>query len=213
MPSRWPSSRSPRPPAGLSVRLVVQPATGGPERPATELDLAVELVNTVWVLASPPDRLTDIGVYRAALHRVGEGELADGLGPRDLGPLRDLRERLRPVFDAHTPEEAAALVNVLLSEADAVPQLVSEPAGGDIALAWGVGRRGFDALAARLSGALATHIATSGISRLGICAAPPCNCVFVDRTRPRTRKYCCDRCNDRAAAAAYYKRNHPAAGS
>jgi len=40
-----------------------------------------------------------------------------------------------------------------------------------------------------------------------LCAAP-CDCVFVDRTGPRARKYCCDQCNDRAAAAAYYKRNH-----
>lgn len=175
-----------------------------------DLALAVELVNTVWVLSSPPDRLTDIGVYRAVLDRAGETQLADALAPRDLGTLRDLRERLRPVFHAHKPERAAALVNALLREADAVPQLVSDPPGEHITLAWGAGRHGYDALATRLLGALATHIATNGTDRLGICAAAPCDCVFVDRTRPKTRKYCCDQCNDRAAAAAYYKRNHPA---
>ncbi len=176
-----------------------------------DLDLAIELVNTVWVLVSPPDRLTDIAFYRATLIRAGEAQLADDLAPSDLGRLRSLRERLRAVFHAATAQDAAALVNALLREADAVPQLVSN-ADGVMTLTWGAGRRGYDALAARLPGALATHIARYRMRRLGVCAADPCDCVFVDRTKPGIRKYCCDQCNDRAAAAVYYKRNRRATG-
>jgi predicted RNA-binding Zn ribbon-like protein len=170
-----------------------------------DLDLAVELVNTVWVLSDPPDALTSTDVYSHILVSAGEGKLAAELARSDLGRLRVLRERLRPVFHAQTAQEAAALVNSLLREAQAVPQLTVTPTGR-LALAWGANRRGVDALAARLAGALATHIASHGLSRLGICSAAPCTCVFVDHTRPRTRKYCCDQCNDRAAAAAYYRR-------
>jgi predicted RNA-binding Zn ribbon-like protein len=173
-----------------------------------DLDLVVELVNTVWVLTDPPDSLTSIDVYRDILVGAGERQLAQDLTASDLGALRALRERLRAVFHAQTAQEAATLVNALLQEHAVTPQLVVGQEG-DVALAWGTGRRGFDALAARLPAALATHLATHGLGRLGICQAAPCTCVFVDRTRPGTRKYCCDQCNDRAAAAAYYQRKRP----
>lgn len=176
----------------------------------TDLDLAVELVNTVYALGNPPDRLTSTEVYQDILIRAGESQLASGLVREDLGALRSLRERLRAVFWEQDGQEAASLVNTLLREAQAVPQLTCGQ-GGNISLAWAPGQRGYDALTVRLAGALATHIARHGLRRLGICSAAPCTCVFVDRTRPGTRKYCCDQCNDRAAAAAYYQRKHPAA--
>jgi predicted RNA-binding Zn ribbon-like protein len=174
----------------------------------SDLDLVVELVNTVWVLADPPDSLTATSVYRDILIEAGESQLADDLAASDLGRLRALRERLRAVFHAQTPQEAADLVNTLLREKAVIPGLIAGQEG-DISLAWDAGRRGYDAIAARLPAALATHLATHGLRRLGICQAAPCTCVFVDRTRPGTRKYCCDQCNDRAAAAAYYRRNRP----
>src|SRR5919198_1084158 len=174
----------------------------------SDLDLVVELVNTVWVLTDPPDSLTDTSVYGDILIGAGQTQLADQLATSDLGRLRTLRERLRAVFHADTAQEAAALINTLLRENAVIPQLVAGQ-DGDLSLAWDAGRRGYDALAARLPAALATHLATHGLGRLGICRAAPCTCVFVDRTRPGTRKYCCDQCNDRAAAAAYYRRNRP----
>jgi predicted RNA-binding Zn ribbon-like protein len=174
----------------------------------TDLDLVVELINTVWVLADPPDSLSDTSVYRDILIDAGETHLADELASSDLGRLRALREQLRAVFHADTAQEAATLVSSLLQENAVVPQLASGH-DGNLSLTWAARRRGYDALAARLPAALATHLATHGLTRLGICAAPPCTCVFVDRTRPGTRKYCCDQCNDRAAAAAYYRRNRP----
>jgi predicted RNA-binding Zn ribbon-like protein len=179
------------------------------DRWVNDLDFAVELVNTVYALDDPPDALTSTGVYRDILAGAGESQLAGELEDSDLGRLRVLRERLRAVFQAQAAEQAAALVNALLREAAAVPQLAPGPAG-TLRLTWGSGRHGYDALAARLPGALASQIAAHGISRLGICAGAPCTCVFVDRTRPGTRKYCCDQCNDRVAAAAYYHRRRPA---
>jgi predicted RNA-binding Zn ribbon-like protein len=71
---------------------------------------------------------------------------------------------------------------------------------------WGAGQQGMTALRARLLAALATHVIRHGAARLGTCQAAPCNCVYVDRSRARTRRYCCDQCNDRAAAAAYRSR-------
>ena len=173
--------------------------------PVDDLDLAVSLVNTVYALAEPSDRLTDVAFYRAELDRFGHPVLAAQLCPSDLEPLRVLRERLRGVFHAPTTVHAAQLLNCLVREANAVPQLVVGD-GGEVGLVWCSGRYGYSALAARLPGALLTFVAEKGIGRLGVCAAPPCHCVFVDRTRPGNRRFCCDACNDRVAAAAYRDR-------
>ena len=53
---------------------------------------------------------------------------------------------------------------------------------------------------------MAGFVADHGLSGCGICGSDPCRCVFVDRTRAGTRKYCCDYCNDRLAARAYRRR-------
>ena len=45
-------------------------------------------------------------------------------------------------------------------------------------------------------------IRAHGWDRFGICDALPCRCVFVDRSRNRSRRYCCDLCADRATQAA-----------
>ena len=178
--------------------------------PANDLDIAVELINTVYLLADPPDRLTSTAVFQGILSGLGQEDVARALREEDLEALRALRERLRAVFLARTPEEATALLNALLREAAALPQLVPDVAGG-LVLRVDAGLSGVAALAARLPMALAAQVAAHGIGRLGICGAAPCECVFVDRTRAGTRRYCCDGCNDRAAAAAYRRRKRPAA--
>ena len=70
----------------------------------------------------------------------------------------------------------------------------------------GVGLHGIAALEARLPAAVAGFVAEHGTKRLGVCGSDPCRCVFVDRTRAGTRKYCCSYCNDRFAARAYRRR-------
>src|SRR5205807_8314050 len=122
-----------------------------------DLDIAVELVNTEYFLADPPDRLTSAAAFREILEDLGHADLASQLQAGDLGRLRRLRERLWPVFAATTAAAAAALLNPMLREALAAPQLVEEPPG-----AWrlrvGADRRGIEALEARLPAALAAQV-------------------------------------------------------
>jgi predicted RNA-binding Zn ribbon-like protein len=169
-----------------------------------DLDLAVELINTYWVLASPPDRLTDVGVYQGILADADEDTIAGQLRPDDLAELRALRTQLEPVFTAGSVEAAVAVLNPMLRDAAVTAQLA---AGHDTAR-WdpAAGQQGMAALRTRLLTALAVHLVRHGTARLGVCQAAPCNCVYVDRSRTRTRRYCCDQCNDRAAAAAYRRR-------
>lgn len=169
-----------------------------------DLDLAVELVNTYWILGSPPDRLTDVAAYQRILAEAGEDTLAGQLSPGDLAELRALRAQLKPVFAASTIEAAALTLDPLLRSA-AVPARLAT-GDGTARWDWGAGEQGMAALRARLLTALADHLIRHGTARLGICQADPCDCVYVDRSRARTRRYCCDQCNNRAAAAAYRRR-------
>lgn len=169
-----------------------------------DLDLAVELVNTVYVLAEPQDRLTDIEVFQRILRDAGLSGLAGQLTSADLPDLRALRDAIAPVFAASDRAAAAAALNPLLAAARAVPQLSL----AEGALTWSLEPAGGGSAAVRglLLGALAAQLVAHGTDRTGVCQASPCTCVFVDRSRARTRRFCCDQCNDRSAAAAYRRR-------
>ncbi len=100
-------------------------------------------------------------------------------------------------------------MNALLSEHATAARLSHEGDGAIRTDPAGL-THGYEALAARPVAARADHLVAHGTRRLGVCAAAPCDCVFADRTRPGTRKYCCDTCNDRVAAAAHYRRRRTA---
>ncbi len=122
--------------------------------PASDLDLAVLLVNSLDLLEDPADRLTDLAWFREVTAEVGRDDVAVALIPADLAELRQLRESLRAVFQAMSPDEAASMLNPMLLRAAAVPQLVVS--AGQIRLEVAPGKRGLAALAARLPAALAS---------------------------------------------------------
>jgi predicted RNA-binding Zn ribbon-like protein len=178
-----------------------------------DVDLAVDLVNTLWVVADPPERLTSTDAVREIARARAAGTVATELRDDDLAALLRLREEVRPVFGAADVAEATARINTLVEELPLAPRLVVEAGSGRGAthgtVGWDLsaGLHGVDALRARIAGALAGQVERSGTQRIGVCAAAPCTCVYVDRSRARTRRYCCDQCNDRAAAAAYRRRH------
>lgn len=178
----------------------------GTDRTDHDLDLAVELVNTYWVLASPPDRLTDVGAYQGILSEAGDDALAGQLRPDDLAGLRTLRDEIKPVFATKSAAAAVGILDPLLRDA-AIPARLALNDGA-ARWQWDAGQQGLPALRARLLTALAAHLIRNGTARIGTCQASPCTCVYVDRSRARTRRYCCDQCNDRAAAAAYRRRKN-----
>jgi predicted RNA-binding Zn ribbon-like protein len=179
-------------------------------KPVADLDLALLLVNSLDLLEDPADRLHDLTWLRSAYASVGHRVLANQLRSSDVVPLRSLRDGLRPAFTDDDPKAVAHALNPLLAAAPA-PVLVQAPDEPDrLRFAAGHGLTGYAALAARLPAAVAAHLAANGVGRLGSCAADPCRCVFVDRSRAGTRRFCCDYCNDRAAARAYRRRrSHP----
>jgi predicted RNA-binding Zn ribbon-like protein len=174
-------------------------------RERDSIALAVALANTWDVLNDPPEHLDDIQMLRLILRAFGLEAEAERAKEGDLAPLRAMRDRLRKAFGANGEAAAVEELNSLAREAGAIPQL--ERKNGGWTFRYGVGRRSLvDELAGRSSVALLGVIEEGGWRRFGRCAASPCCCVFVDRSRNRSRRYCCHWCADRATQAAARRR-------
>src|SRR5688500_4222283 len=102
-------------PAGYPQDWLVDPES------ASDVELALLLVNSHDLLEDPPDRLVDLAWLTQVFNRVGYGDLAAALTARDLPRLRRLRDALRVVFETDDDAVAADVLNPLLEEARAVP--------------------------------------------------------------------------------------------
>jgi predicted RNA-binding Zn ribbon-like protein len=166
------------------------------------VELGVYLLNTWDELEEPPEHLRDVEALRGFLDRRGFGAEAKGVGPGELTAVRALRGRLRSAFEAPDEETAVHHLNEVLGESRAVLQLEGA------LRAWRFRFAGplLDVLAATTAWSLLEGIRVDGWDRFGRCAAAPCCCVFVDRSRNRSRRYCSELCADRAAQAAHRRR-------
>jgi predicted RNA-binding Zn ribbon-like protein len=53
---------------------------------------------------------------------------------------------------------------------------------------------------------MATVLGSEYADRLGVCAAPACDRVFVDVSRNGTKRFCTEACQSRVKAAAHRAR-------
>ena len=169
------------------------------------IELAVDLVNTLGAY-SGTEELTEPSGLQSFLedHRVVRASRA---GRKDLEQIRELRAQLRRVFEAREQTEAAAILNRLLSEAGARPELTNHDGEG-----WHLHYTPRETpiaprVAAEAAMALSVVIAEGGFERLRVCDGERCGDVFVDASRNRSRRFCSpDVCGNRASVAAYRAR-------
>jgi len=170
--------------------------------------LAIAFVNTYDLLESPPDLLTVERAVAIADH-YGFPRLAAGLGDGALlDRMRTLRGQLYRVFAAGTPEASVEALNAAFEAGSARPRVRVDDSGA-VRLHAVHGATAADPigeLAAVVTDAMAYAMTIGGPGRFGTCAADPCRCVYVDRTRAGRQRFCCELCNDRMAAAAYRSR-------
>ncbi|NYD43343.1 CGNR zinc finger domain-containing protein [Nocardioides panaciterrulae] len=128
----------------------------------------------------------------------------------DVEVLRRTAERARVVFesvaDGDVPR-AAEVVNLLLRETGARPQLDRFDDG-----AWSLHFHGLDdslahGWAAGVAAGLALAVGSELAGRLGVCAAPGCDRVYVDTSRNSQRRFCSTRCQSRVKAAVHRSRH------
>ena len=169
---------------------------------AHSLTLAVDLVNS----RVGEELLTDVAELRAFLdqHSVSGSR---SLSRDDLEEVHALRPRLRAVWRARDMRQAVGVVNGLVAEAGALPQLTDHD-GWDWHLHWTApSARLSSRLAADVGMALAEVLRADGAERLRTCEAPDCEAVFVDLSRNRSRRYCdTGNCGNRMHVAAYRAR-------
>ncbi len=170
---------------------------------ARSLSLAVDLVNS---RANGTELLPDLPSLRAMLdeHDISGSR---ALSAEDLEEVHALRLRLRAVWTARDMRTAAAVVNGLVAEAGALPQLTDHD-GLDWHLHWTApSARLGSRLAADAGMGLAEVLREDGAARLRSCEAPDCEAVFVDLSRNRSRRYCdTGNCGNRLHVAAYRAR-------
>ena len=133
---------------------------------------------------------------------------AHELKEADLGEIRSVRERLHEVFFATDDQEAVQKLNRLLDELELSPFLTDHDGHWHLHYApdeTSVGRR----TAAAMAMGLAAMVAEHGFSRVGACAADDCNDVFIDTSRNRSRRFCCESCSSRTNVAAFRARRKP----
>ena len=123
----------------------------------------------------------------------------------ELAGVRELRPRLRELLTSDR-DTAASLVNDLLGEEHALPQLVRH-GGHD----WHIHAVAPDAplatrIAVEAAMAMIDVIRADEMSRLDVCADPDCEGLVLDLSRNRSRRFCSTACTNRAAVAAYRAR-------
>ena len=170
---------------------------------ARALALAVDLVNS---RLGGQESLAGVGELRSFLdtHEVSGSR---SLSPDDVEEVHALRPRLRAVWTARDMRTAAAVVNGLVAEAGALPQLTDHD-GYEWHLHWTApSARVASRLGADVGMALAEVLRDEGLERLRTCEAPACEGVFVDLSRNRSRRYCdTGNCGNRVHVAAYRAR-------
>ncbi|MFI7063269.1 CGNR zinc finger domain-containing protein [Kribbella sp. NPDC050124] len=175
------------------------------------LAAAVEYVNRLTPgysggspVAAPADAATAVGDALAAI-----GYPRPDVPRPDAERLVELAGRMRTIFEAAQADDldqAATGVNALLLDTNARPQL---DRGRD--RPWSLHFHGpndelANGWAAGCAAGLAIAIGSDLAGRLGVCAAPQCDRVFVDVSRNAQRRFCSPQCQSRVKAATHRAR-------
>ncbi|MBZ4486476.1 CGNR zinc finger domain-containing protein [Microbacterium sp. cx-55] len=171
------------------------------------LAAAVDLVNTLPVTSSEGhDGLVDI----ADLNRFLDERVYTGRLQRDaeeLAALRAIRPRLQGLWGVRR-DDAVPLVNAMLRDARALPQLVSH-AGYE---QWHIHAAEDDEqLSTRIlvetAMAFIDVIRADEYDRVRVCSADDCRSVYIDYSRNKSKRYCdTGNCGNRMNVNAYRRR-------
>jgi predicted RNA-binding Zn ribbon-like protein len=169
-----------------------------------DTDLALQAAVTLVNSAAEPDTLTTV----AELDQVWDDYSYSGRHERtraELDAVRAIRPRLRALLTADR-DGAVDLVNGMLSEARAVPQLIRH---GDFD--WHIHAIDQQApldtrILVETAMAMIDVIRADELSRLAVCADDTCDAVVLDLSRNRSRRFCSTTCGNRNAVAAYRAR-------
>ena len=168
----------------------------------TEVSLqsAVTLANS----ALPPDTLQTVEALDA-FYVDFEYSGRQDRDQAELDGVRAIRPRLRELLTA-SRQDAVSIVNQMLAEHGALPQLVRHDQ-----FDWHVHAVDPQAplptrIVVESAMAMVDVIRSDDLARLGICADDDCDGLVLDLSRNRSRRFCSTACGNRNAVAAYRAR-------
>lgn len=164
------------------------------------LSAAAALVNTL----QGDDELDTIDALDAFVHAWGW----TGRRRRDraeLAAVRALRPRLRLLWELDE-SGAVDLVNQLLREGHALPQLVTHGEWDYHVHATSPDAPLADRMAVEAALAFTDVIRSKELDRLLVCVADDCDDVLVDLSKNRSRRYCSTSCGNRHNVSAFRAR-------
>jgi CGNR zinc finger/Putative stress-induced transcription regulator len=174
------------------------------------LEACAELINTGR--SADGEGLRDVADVQAFGERYAFH--GDPAGPRDVPRLRGHRARLDAIAascEAGDDEAAIGMLNALLAQTGATPQIVAHDGRGPHIHVSRPTAPLADRIAAHLAMGLAELVVSGESQRVRSCASPTCREVFVDLSRNRSRRYCDSRtCGNRLHVAAYRARRSQA---
>ncbi|MBI4944276.1 MAG: CGNR zinc finger domain-containing protein [Actinobacteria bacterium] len=169
----------------------------------TEVALAAlaALVNTGRGGADRLGSTSDLDAYVETWRWTGSrtGDAAE------LTAVRSLRARLEQLW-ALDEDGAVVLVNDLLRESSALPQLVRHNGWDYHVHATSPQAPLADRMAVEAAMAMVDVIRSKELDRLRVCAADDCSDVMVDLSKNRSRRFCDTTCANRTNVAAFRAR-------
>ena len=164
------------------------------------LNAAAALVNS----AHDAELMPDVAALDAFVREWGwTGERTHDAA--ELAAVHALRPRLEPLWSA-AEDDAVALVNAMLREANALPQLVKHDQW-DYHLHATPPDAALDVrMMVEAAMAFVDVIRMKELDRLRVCAADDCADVLVDLSKNRSRRFCDSGCGNRMNVAAYRAR-------
>ena len=160
-----------------------------------------ELVNTA---GRGEEKLPDpaaLAAFFAANEWTGRHDRTED----ELRAVRALRPRLRRFWEADE-DEVVDIVNTLLREANALPQLVRHDGWPYHLHATPSDAPLVDRMAVESAMAMVDVVREGELRRLRICEFPDCGNVLVDLSKNRSKRFCDAGCSNRAAVNAYRAR-------
>jgi predicted RNA-binding Zn ribbon-like protein len=123
----------------------------------------------------------------------------------ELRAVQELRPRLRRLWEADE-DEIVEIVNAMLRESRALPQLVRHDEWPYHLHATPPDAPLVTRMAVEAAMAFVDVVRGGELARLGICDYPGCGNVVVDLSKNRSRRFCDTGCGNRAAVGAYRAR-------
>jgi predicted RNA-binding Zn ribbon-like protein len=169
----------------------------------TGLAFAAALVNTAYGEALPDIDALDrfVREWKWSGHRARTVV--------ELKEVQALRVRLRKIWDADE-DEVVRIVNGLLREAQALPQLVKHDDWGYHLHATPSHAPLATRMAVEAAMAFIDVVRAGELARLRKCEAPDCRSVVIDLSKNHSKRFCDAGCGNRMAVAAYRERKRKA---